>query len=201
MARRGHNVLGLDLSPYMIEQARLRAGAQRGSCTFEVGDATTLDLGRKFELIVCVTVLQHILDPAEARAAVARLAAHLAPGGALILLEAAPTHATSRCDTAVFRARTIEWYRDALRAAGMVVAAQMGVDPMPFKTWLLPYYRRLPAPIATVLLALVTALALPLDWALHRWSGNRSWHKVIVAKHTQTQGAVAGRGARPRAPI
>jgi SAM-dependent methyltransferase len=185
LARRGHEVLGLDLSPSMLAQAKLRAGVQGARCTFELGDVNALDLGRKFDFIVCVTVLQHILNPLEARGAIVRLAEHLAPGGTLVLLEAAPTRSSSRCDTAVFRARSLEWYRDALLAAGMSVAAEAGVDPMPFKTWLLPYYRRLPALIAPVLLALATALALPLDWALRDRLRHRSWHRVIVAKHAQ----------------
>jgi hypothetical protein len=56
---------------------------------------------------------------------------------------------------------------------------------MPFKIWLLPHYRRLPALIAPLVLAFATALALPLDWALRGWLRNRSWHKVIVARHAQ----------------
>jgi ubiquinone/menaquinone biosynthesis C-methylase UbiE len=185
LSRRGHEVLGLDLSPSMLAQAKVRADGQGARCAFELGDVNTLDLGRKFDLVVCVTVLQHILNPKDARGAITRLAAHLAPGGTLVLLEAAPTRSSSRCDTAVFRARTLEWYRDALQAAGMSVAAEAGVDPMPFKTWLLPYYRRLPALIAAVLLAVATALALPLDWALRDRLRHHSWHKVIVARHAQ----------------
>ena len=88
LARRGHEVLGLDLSPSMLEQAWLRT-ANRSGCSFELGDVTTLNLGRKFQLILCVTVLQHVLNPIEARQAIVRLKDHLAPGGTLILLEAA----------------------------------------------------------------------------------------------------------------
>lgn len=183
LARRGHEVVGIDLSPSMIEQAALRSRAHGTRCSYALGDVTTLNLTRKFDLVVCVTVLQHILNPIDACAAIVRLREHLAPGGTLVLLEAAPMRSTTRCDTAVFRARTFEWYRDALQAAGLCVCARSGVDPMPFKTWLLPYYRRLPAPVARVALALATVLAVPLDWALHDWLGERSWHKVIVARH------------------
>ena len=185
LARRGHQVLGLDLSSTMIKEATRRAGGPGTRCSFESGDVTTLDLGRNFDLIVCVTVLQHVLDPAEAGGAITRIGKHLAPGGTLVLLEAAPTRATARCDTAVFRARTVEWYREALQAAGLTVCAVAGVDPMPFKIWLLPYYRRLPPLLARLALALVTALALPLDWGLSRWMTDRSWHKVIIARHAQ----------------
>jgi 2-polyprenyl-3-methyl-5-hydroxy-6-metoxy-1,4-benzoquinol methylase len=185
LARRGHHVLGLDLSPTMIEQARRQAAGWGTRCSFALGDVTTLDLGRTFDFIVCVTVLQHVLNPAEARGAVARLASHLAPGGTLVLLEAAPTRLTGRCDTAVFRARTVAWYREALQAAGLSVCAQAGVDPMPFKIWLLPHYRRLPPLLARVALAMATTLAFPLDWALRRWLTGLSWHKVIIARRAR----------------
>lgn len=185
LAGRGHEVTGIDLSPYMIERARTRAADSGAQCSFAVGDLVTLQLGRKFDLILCVTVLQHVLDPARARDAVARLADHLAPGGRLILLEAAPTRGATRCDTAVFRARTLDWYLEELHSAGLSVVARRGVDPAPFKTWLLPHYKRLPRPIAHGALALATALALPLDLTLSRRLERRSWHKVLIARHTR----------------
>jgi hypothetical protein len=54
---------------------------------------------------------------------------------------------------------------------------------MPFKTWLLPHYRRLRPPLAKLALALTTAVSLPLDCALARWLTESSWHKVLVAEH------------------
>jgi 2-polyprenyl-3-methyl-5-hydroxy-6-metoxy-1,4-benzoquinol methylase len=185
LAARGHRVTGIDLSPYMIELARSRSAEQRAQCSFAVGDVASMELGRTFELILCVTVLQHILDPAPARAAIARLAAHLSPRGRLILLEAAPSRSTARCDTAVFRARTLDWYLEALAAAGLTVVARTGVDPTPFKTWLLPHYRRLPRSIGHLALGSATALALPLDWALGRRLSHWSWHQVLVVQHAR----------------
>ncbi len=182
LAARGFDVTGIDLSPYMIELARTRA-AQRGAiASFMVGDLVSMSLGRTFDLILCVTVLQHILDPELAHSAIERLAAHLSVGGQLILLEAAPLQHTARCDTAVFRARSRDWYLESLSAAGLSVVLQRGVDPTPLKTWLLPHYRRLPRSIGGLALALTTALSLPLDYALGPCLSSRSWHQVVVAR-------------------
>ena len=182
LAARGFKVTGVDLSPYMIELARNRAAQSGVAATFAVSDVVSMNLGRTFDVIVCVTVLQHILDPQLARVALERLASHLSPGGQLILLEAAPPRRTLRCDTAVFRARSLDWYLEHLSAVGLSVVMQRGVDPMPFKAWLLPHYRRLPKAVGAVSLALTTAVSLPLDWALGRLLGHRSWHQVLVAR-------------------
>jgi 2-polyprenyl-3-methyl-5-hydroxy-6-metoxy-1,4-benzoquinol methylase len=183
LARRGHDVTAIDLSPRMIERAGARARQAGVACHFEVGDAATLSLGRTFDLILCVTVLQHITQPAAARTAIERLATHLSPSGELVLLEAAPSLATTRCDTAAFRARTAEWYVEALHSAGLRLTARRGVDPMPLKTWLLPVYQRMPLPLRLATLALTTAVSLPLDWALAPALTRFSWHAVLIARH------------------
>src|SRR5450631_1211768 len=100
LAARGAQVTGVDLSPTMIAEAERRAAAEGQSerCRFRVADLATLELAEQFDLILGVTVLQHILDPFALRAAVAALGEHLAPGGRMVLLEAAPRAAIDRCD-------------------------------------------------------------------------------------------------------
>ncbi len=182
LATRGYDVTGVDVSPSMIARAE-RVARQRGvRCTFEVADLNTLRLARQFDLIVCVTVLQHVLDPRQAAQGIERLAAHLAPGGRAILLEAAPSRPSDRCNTAVFCARTVQWYRQALQDAGLRVIAESGVDPMPFKTWLLPRYRGLPRPLQWLALNGVTAASWALDSLLAARLVSRSWHKVLVVE-------------------
>ena len=183
LARQGHEVTAVDLSPRMLDRAEARAREAGVACRFAVGDAASLDLHRTFDLILCVTVLQHITDPAAAETAIARLANHLSPSGELVLLEAAPSPAITRCDTNVFRARTLEWYLQALRGAGLRLTARRGVDPVPLKRWLLPVYRQLPPPLGLAALAATTAISLPLDWALGRALARHSWHAVLVAHH------------------
>lgn len=183
LARRGHDVTSVDLSPRMIERAQARARQAGVACRFEVGDVATLALGRTFDLIFCVTVLQHITEPAAAQEAIERLAAHLSPAGELVLLEAAPSLATTRCDTAAFRARTMGWYAEALQNAGLRLTTRRGVDPTPLKSRLLPVYARLPPALRLAALGLTTAISLPLDWALASVLTRYSWHAVLIARH------------------
>jgi 2-polyprenyl-3-methyl-5-hydroxy-6-metoxy-1,4-benzoquinol methylase len=179
LARVGYRVTGFDLSSNMIARARERAASL--DCEFSTGDAAQLELGRRFDLILCVTVLQHIVAPSAARQAIGRLATHLQPGGRLVLLEAAPSRECGRCDSATFTARTADWYLSALRSAGLHIVVMRGVDPIPLKVWLLPYYRQLPPLIRIAALALATSLSLPLDLVLAPIATTLSWHKVIVA--------------------
>jgi 2-polyprenyl-3-methyl-5-hydroxy-6-metoxy-1,4-benzoquinol methylase len=183
LARQGHDVTAVDLSPRMIERAEARAREAGVVCRFAVGDAARLALDRTFDLILCVTVLQHITDPVAAETAIARLAAHLSPGGELVLLEAAPFLATARCDTAAFRARTFDWYLEALQRAGLRLTAHRGVDPVPLKAWLMPVYQRMPPPLRVAALGAATAISLPLDWAFGRVLARHSWHAVLAARH------------------
>lgn len=185
LAARGACVTGVDLSPTMIAEARRRAAASglAGRCRFLVQDSAALDTAGSFDLILCVTVLQHILDVRALRSALRRMALHLAPGGRLVILEAAPARLSSRCDTSVFTARHRDFYRRLFRECGLRVHAVSGVDPAPFKTWLLPHLPRLPAALRVVALAVATALSAPLDALCGRLLTERSWHAVFVLQH------------------
>jgi SAM-dependent methyltransferase len=182
LAARGADVLGVDLSPTMIAQARRRAVAEgvADRCRFRVQDVSNLDVSERFDLVLGVTVLQHILDPGALRAALAAMAAHLAAGARLILLEAAPTTPVHRCDSTVFRARHRDVYLDLIRDCDLDLRALTGVDPAPFRTQLLPYVRKLPGRLSLGLLALATALSLPIDAIFGRRAVTRSWHAVFV---------------------
>jgi SAM-dependent methyltransferase len=182
LASRGAFVTGVDLSPTMIAQSKLRT-AEAGlsnRCRFLVQDSAALDVGGPFDLVLGVTVLQHILDPVALRAAVEKMTAHLSSAGRMVLLEAAPTYAAASCDTTVFRARQRSDYVRLFSECGLRVQTITGVDPAPFKTWLLPHLRKLPRPVSLAALALATGLSAPIDAVFGRLAVERSWHAVFV---------------------
>lgn len=182
LAQRGAQVTGIDLSRTMLEEARRRAAVEgvASRCAFLEGDLVTLDLGRTFPLVFGVTVLQHIVDAGRFEDAVARLARHVAPGGRLVLLEAAPSRRREGRDNEVFRARTAEEYAAAFGRAGLRCAALTGVDPLPLKILFLPHHDRLPRPVAVAVLAILTGVSLPVEVLAGRSWVRSSWHKVFV---------------------
>jgi len=189
LAARGASVTGIDLSPTMIEQAGRRAAAQGvgARCRFFAQNLAALEVHGQFDLILGVTVLQHILEPESLRAAVQRLASHLAPSGRLILLEAAPARAVTRCNSAIFEARPRLEYRRLFEACGLTVESVTGVDPAPFKSWLLPLLPRIPRALRTPALAAATLLAIPIDLPFGRIAVRHSWHAVLVLRRAGGQ--------------
>jgi SAM-dependent methyltransferase len=78
----GHRVLGVDLSPRMVEQARAKLG---GAATVVAGDAADPPVGdRRFDAVLVRHVVWTLPDPA---AALARWVALLRSGGRLVLVE------------------------------------------------------------------------------------------------------------------
>ena len=187
LAARGASVSGIDLSPTMISIASKRAWEEGvgDRCRFITGDLAQLQLQQQFDLVLGVTVLQHILDLSQVRQVVTNLAAHLKPGGRMVLLEAAPIRATRRCDTPTFTARRRQVYLDLFTEAGLEVQVSTGVDPAPFKSWLLPHLQRLPAALRLPAIAAVTALSVPIDALLGRRLTRYSWHAVFVLAHAR----------------
>ncbi len=194
LARAGADVIGVDVAPSMVAEATRRATVEGldGSCRFAVADLADLSLGCRFERILGVTVLQHIIDAGQLQRAVERLGAHLEPGGRLVLLEAAPTRPVSRCDTPTFVARRADTYQTVFARAGLRCVAVRGMDPTPFKTWLIPRYARWPRPVAVGALALATALSLPVDGVVGRRLTSASWHKVFVLADARERGPSTG---------
>jgi len=185
LSRRGVDVVGLDHSLVMVSEARRRAerAGVGGRCHFLVADCSNFSLNMRFERILGITVLQHVLDPLRFQAAIERLVAHLARDGVIVLLEAAPCRSEARCNGEIFVARNEQTYLEAFEAAGLRPLAIEGVDSRPVKTRFLPYYRQLPRPLAVAGLFAATLTALPIDLLASRWCRWLAWHKLFVLVH------------------
>lgn len=82
LARRGLEVVGLEPSGNMLQQARQKADASGLRVQWIQGDARTFALERTFPLIIApFNALMHLYTPSDQLGAVQRIAAHLAPGG------------------------------------------------------------------------------------------------------------------------
>jgi SAM-dependent methyltransferase len=88
LACRAEHVLGIDIAPAAIEQAR-RRGAAFENLAFEPGDILDLpaSLDGRFDLVVVADVLYYLspLDEAVLRSVVRRIADLLTPGGTCLL--------------------------------------------------------------------------------------------------------------------
>lgn len=80
LARRGLDVVGVDLDPSMLAAARAKAPEQ----AWVQGDLATLDLARTFDAVVLAGNVLLFVNPGTEGAVVDRMAAHLGPGGYLV---------------------------------------------------------------------------------------------------------------------
>jgi SAM-dependent methyltransferase len=80
LARRGVDVVGVDLDDTMLSTARRKAPA----LTWHCADLASIDLGRTFDVILLAGNVMIFLTPGTESAVVSNLARHLAPGGRLV---------------------------------------------------------------------------------------------------------------------
>jgi len=80
LARRGIDVVGVDLDPDLLDRARAKAP----ELTWVLGDLAHLDLGRTFDVVVMAGNVLGFVAPSDRPAAVARAAVHVAEGGRLV---------------------------------------------------------------------------------------------------------------------
>ena len=80
LARRGIDVVGVDLDPSMLERARGKAP----DVPWVHADLARLDLGRRFDVVLLAGNVMIYLAPGTESEVVANLARHLAPGGVLV---------------------------------------------------------------------------------------------------------------------
>ncbi len=80
LARRGLDVVGVDLDPEMLATARRKAPG----VDWRLADLTTVDFARSFDAVVMAGNVMIFLAPGSEPAVVANLARHLRPEGLLI---------------------------------------------------------------------------------------------------------------------
>lgn len=80
LAATGHDVTGVDLDAGMLAVARDRAP----QIAWHTADLATLDLGEHFDVVLCAGNVVPLAAPGTEPAVVARMAAHLRPGGLLV---------------------------------------------------------------------------------------------------------------------
>jgi SAM-dependent methyltransferase len=88
IARSGHTIDGVDVSPQMLDRCRSKIRGEpnemRGRVTLHQGDARAFDLGRKFDLVIApFRVVQHLTTIEDQLGFLRSVSRHLAPGGRL----------------------------------------------------------------------------------------------------------------------
>lgn len=118
LARRGLDVVGVDLDASMLEKAR----SKEPDRPWILGDVVDIDLGRTFDVVLLAGNVMIFLVPGTEAAVVANLARHLEPGGALV---AGFSLEPGRLD--------LETYDGHARAAGLVLGERWATwDRQPF---------------------------------------------------------------------
>jgi SAM-dependent methyltransferase len=86
LARRGHEVVAIDVVPELAEELARRAAAAGLDVDARVEDARALDLSRRFALVIAPMQVVHLMRGRAGRVAMLRaVAAHLEPGGSAAL--------------------------------------------------------------------------------------------------------------------
>ena len=80
LARRGVDAAGVDLDRAMLDTARRKAP----DLTWVEADLATVDLGRRFDVVVMAGNVMIFVEPGTEALVIARMAAHLEPGGRVI---------------------------------------------------------------------------------------------------------------------
>ena len=118
LARRGIDVVGVDLDATMLEKAR----DKHPGVPWIVGDVADVDLGRTFDVVLLAGNVMIFLAPGTEAAVVTNLARHVEPGGALV---AGFSLEPGRLD--------LDTYDGHARAAGLVLADRWATwDRQPF---------------------------------------------------------------------
>ena len=85
LSRRGYETVGVDISPDMIRQAKIKADAEDLKVKYEIGDVRSIDLGRTFGAVIeMFAVMSYQLTDDDLLADMRTARRHLAPGGLFV---------------------------------------------------------------------------------------------------------------------
>ena len=85
LARRGYELVGVDVSAAMLDRARRRAASEGASATFVLGDVRHVELDRRFDAVLSMfAVVGYQTDTTAVRATFDNVRRHLEPGGVFI---------------------------------------------------------------------------------------------------------------------
>jgi SAM-dependent methyltransferase len=120
LARRGVEVMGVDLDPDMLATARRRSPELQ----WVQADLASFDLGRTFDVVVAAGNVMILLTPGTEALVLASLARHLRPDGLLIAgFQIRPEHPT------------LAGYDNAAVGAGFALAERFSTwDPEPWRS-------------------------------------------------------------------
>jgi ubiquinone/menaquinone biosynthesis C-methylase UbiE len=85
-----HPVMGVDLSPMLIRQAEDAEVREPLGIEYRVGDVTTLDLERSFDVVTAIHLLHYLQSEEEIEAALRRIHSVLRPKGRFVTMIANP---------------------------------------------------------------------------------------------------------------
>jgi ubiquinone/menaquinone biosynthesis C-methylase UbiE len=119
LAERGWQVIGIDLAPVMLAEARRKAAARRSSVCFVAGDAVTLTLrDHSIGLVTFILGLEFMAEPLHALREVRRI---LSPaGGVAIVAILAPSGAWIRWRRLKRRFVDSVWQRASFRSEARI---------------------------------------------------------------------------------
>ncbi len=112
LARRGFEIVGVDLDEVMLAQARNKAP----QLDWRLGDLSTINLGKSFDALVMAGNVMIYLTPGTEAATVANLAGQLNPGGLLIAAFELTAPSWSKL--------TLDTYDQMSAAAGLTLVAR-----------------------------------------------------------------------------
>ncbi len=128
-ARRYRSVTAIDISSRMILLAKENAEKENlANIIFHVMNASKLNLpDRTYDLVNCVTVLQHILNDSNWRMAIQEMVRVTKNGGYILLFEIAPNFVIKKCTPTLF-IRTMRQYTNEFEKAGACLIYWRAVD-------------------------------------------------------------------------